>query len=203
MSTTASLTVVDRVTGEALDVRESSDVELALFCDNLSELRAELAEAEAIVNGELLARLDRSATWTRQVKARDGLWFEFSAPSPTAGTEAYDPSLLEGELRTLCDRNTIDETGAAAALERKVVIQVRVPLAGDMDAIVNTLKGATSFEIAGVDVEPVKAEASRSVKLGGITKLRKIEGTGAALDRAKLTKSPPSRRVSVKRKQKG
>lgn len=194
-------TVVDRRTGEVLDVRESSDEDLAVFIDNLDELRAELAEAQAIVDGELLSRLDRSASWTRRVRVGD-VEYEISAPSPDAGTEAYDEHDLEGELRKLVERGTIDESAAALALERTLSLQLRVPLDADLQALVDAVKHATDIELAGVAVEPLKVDASRSVKLGGVAKLRKVDGTGAALDRAKRSVAPRSRKPKVKRKTK-
>ena len=154
------------------------------------------------MNGELLRRLDRAASWTRRVRISPDVELEVSAPSPDAGTETYDAVLLEEELRKLVERKTIDESGAQQALDRTIAISVRVPLVADMKPIVDALQAAQEFEIAGVAVEPIKAEPSRSVKLGGVAKLRKVDGTGAALDRAKLTKPAPSRKVKIKPKTK-
>lgn len=201
MSASTALTVLDRSTGEVIDVGASTDAELAVFIDNLSELRAELAEAEAIVSGELLARLDRSASWTRRVRVGDRE-FEIKAPSPDAGTEAYDASLLERELRKLVERRTIDEDGAVQALDRTLTLTVRVPLGVELDQLVEAIKYEPEPKLGDQPVAVVSVAASRSVKLGGVAKLRKVDGTGAALDRAKMTKPAPARRAKVTQKTK-
>lgn len=195
---TTALEVVDP-NGELLDVREASTERLALLVADLDDHRARLADVDAIVSDELVGRLDRAASWTMRVGDPTGdRQFEISAPSPSAGTEAYDASLLEGELRALVGRETIAESAAATALERTLTIVVRVPLDADLEELAKKVRTAPDVELAGVAVDVVKADVGRKPVLGGIAKLRKVSGTGAALDRAQLPKSPPSRRAKVK-----
>jgi hypothetical protein len=194
---TTSIEIADP-NGEVIDVAAASTERLGLFCADLADHRERLADAERLVSEELVARLDRQALWTLRVGDPTGpRQFEIKAPSPDAGTEAYDPRLLEVELKTLLERNIIVEEAARAALERTLTITVAVPLDADLDAMEKAVRNAAGIEVAGVAVEPKSAVAGRSPKLGAISKLRKVAGTGAALDRAKLVPSPPARRAKV------
>lgn len=193
------LEVVDRRTGEVLDVRAAKTVQLAEWTTNLRDLLAELAEAAEVVSDELVRRLDRSAEWTIRVGEPTDRQWEITAPSPTAGTDVYDDRVLENELKALVARDTIDTNGAAGALRRSLTIVLTLPLELDLHEAEAAAQLMT-FSVDDVATPLVKAEATRSVVLAGVNKLRKVPGTGAALDRAKLEPPKPKRRAKVTEK---
>lgn len=188
-------------TGEILDLAQAGTEQLAIVAVRSEELRGELVELESRLSDELVARLDRGAEWTQRFGDPKGdRQFEISAPSPTAGTEAYDATLLLDELRALVDRQTIDASAADTALVRTVTVVFQVPLAGNPKKVADT-----ALAIDSVGDEPVVAQSASvapKVSLGGIAKLRKVPGTGAALDRAKIPVNPPARRAKIKVKMK-
>jgi hypothetical protein len=191
----ATPTVLDRVTGELLAVRDANTETLAAFMVHQQQLRGELADAEAIVNNALLERLDRGAVWTVRVGDPTTLQYELSAPSPTAGTDSYPPDALETELRALVERGTITPHAAGKALKRQVTLVLDVPLNLPLKETAEGLKRVTIS--LGENVLPVvKVDYAASAVKAGIAALRKVSGTVAALDRTKVT-ATPSRRVKV------
>jgi hypothetical protein len=199
MSSTA-LTVLDRSTGELVDVREASTERLAVFDQTVDELIAELNDGRAVVSEELVRRLDRDASWTQRVpdpRAPDAAQFEITAPSPQAGSTTYPEADLEAELKGLIARGTISEDGATQALERTVELKLRIPWSADPDAMIDALKRAEEITVAGVAVKVVKAEAKCKTRLPGVAKLLKVPGTAAALARARRTDPVTNRRARV------
>jgi len=190
-----TLSVLDRVTGERLAVRDADTETLAAFMVHQQQLRGELADAEAIVNSALLERLDRGAVWTVRVGDPQTLQYELSAPSPTAGTDSYPPDALETELRALIERGTITPDAAGKALKRQITLVLDVPLNLSLK---ETAEGLKRIVLSlGENVLPVvKVNYTASAVKAGIVALRKVSGTTAALDRAKVT-ATPSRRVKV------
>lgn len=198
--TTTTPAVVDRTTGEVLDLADASDEQLARFCTNAQDLREELADAEAQVHRELVARLDRNASWTLRVGDPTGeAQWEITAPSPSAGTESYPPVDLERELRALVERGTITSDAARTALKRTVTLVVAPEWDADLDDLVDIVNTSEDVRIAGVPVTIVSAAADRKSVAAGVKALRKVPGTGAALDRAKLPLPGNSRRPKVKK----
>jgi hypothetical protein len=188
-------TVVDRVTGEVLSVRDASTEQLAEFTTNCQQAREEIGDAERIVSNELLDRLDKSAAWTQRVGS-----FELKAPSPTAGTETYPSDMLRDALVQLVDARTISEDAAGNALQRRLVLELAVPWHADPAALATAVKEAITIQVADVIVDVVKAEAATRVSAAGIKAVRKVPGTTDALDAAKLTQPAGARRVKVTRK---
>jgi hypothetical protein len=186
--------VPDFRTGEVLSLRDSSTEELAVYVDALQQLHVEMGHAERAVSEELLARLDRDANWTWR-----GGGFEVTAPSPEAGTTTYLADALEGELRALIERGTISELAASKACQRHLALELEVPWSADHRALAQKVKKAVGIQVGGVDVQVRLAEARTKVAKAGITALRKISGTGAALDRAMSKQDAPTRKARVKR----
>lgn len=198
MSTTGKeLVVVNRATGEAIDLATATDEEIAQFQVALEDARQQLADVGREANGELLRRLDRALSWTRRVGR-----FELKAPSPTAGTTDYPEAELEAALNELYDRGVIDGTGAGAALKRQLVVVFDVPitqdLAGTRDRVADTLGRALTLAIAGVPVRLAEVKVSRRTVQSGVDKLRKLEGAAEVLDGVKRTKPAGERRVTVR-----
>lgn len=186
-----ALAVLDRTTGEVLEVNAAETDQLVGFVVNLDELRAGLAEAEQIVLDEMLERLDRSGNWTHRVATANGRHYEIKAPSPEAGTTGYDPLVLERELDDLVDAREIDRRAAEAALERTVTITYRLPW-------------GTSYEdlLADLRTLPIPGEASaleRKPRPAGINALVKIGGKAKrAAARARVRTPAPKRKPKVK-----
>src|SRR5580693_8600555 len=118
------LTVLDRVTGELLDVQTATTESLAAYIDNLGELRSQLSEHEEIVQRELRDRMDHEAA----TKLRVGDW-QLEVPGANAGTQAYSPSVLEEVLQALIMAGTISEAAVAKALKQTVTVTFTVPFA--------------------------------------------------------------------------
>ena len=189
------LQVRDRKTGEMLEVATAPTETLAAFILNAKEVHEEIRDAEAIVNEELIARMDRDASWTARVN--DGRTeYELSTTSPDAGTTAYVPEDLERELRPLVERGTVSADAAGAALKRQVVMTLDIPL---NLPLAETAAGLAAIEVALGDnkLPVVSADPRTSSNMRGVNALRKVPGTTAALDRAKSHTAPPARRAKV------
>lgn len=193
--------LVHPATGEALDLPAAPDDALVEVLDRLGQLRSELLEFETAVNAELLARLDRSGSWTRRVPVPAlGADYKIEAPSPAAGAVAYDDQALEDALRGLVRRRVIDETAALNAQDRTLTVKVRVPLAVDPDGLARDVKAAEEIRLAGVDVELVQAAGGRTTRKAGIAALEKIGPAAVrALAKARRKVEPPRRGVKIAR----
>src|SRR5512135_963542 len=98
------IVVLDRITGEALDLKSAPTESLAAFITNLQDFTAALREEADVVSAELVARMDRNATWTLHVGDPQTAMWEVTAPSPEAGTTVYPVDALERELAPLVER---------------------------------------------------------------------------------------------------
>lgn len=197
-TTTTALEVIDRRTGELVDLREAPDDVLARMNDHAQELKDELALTQSMISAELVRRLDRSGEWTRRVTDVDtGLRWEIKAPSPTAGTVAYRPDVLRDELRALLERDVIDVAAAENALARTISIVARAPFHADLAEIVRALRGA-QIEIAGVPCTVETADSAEKVAANGVKALAKVPGTGAAIKRATVKVDPGERKAKIK-----
>jgi len=121
--------VLDRSSGELIDLREASTDRLARFLDEAAELVSLVNEAKAQVDREVLRRMDAEATWTARAGA-----FELRAPSPEAGMTYYDEQALEEVLDGLVERGLVSEPAAAAALEVETKVE-RKPRQGGIKAL--------------------------------------------------------------------
>lgn len=198
-ATSQELAVVHPTTGEVLDLKAAPTEGLAAAVDYAADLRRQLQEFESALGDELVARLDRAASWTLRCGPPDGLvQYEVKAPSPEAGTTAYDEHAMEQELRALLERGTIAPEAAQAALERGLNLVVRVPFDADLDALEGALRGAVSITISDVECEVVAAGGLRKTSAAGIKALLKVPGTKAAIERATRRVTPPARKAKVK-----
>jgi hypothetical protein len=193
------LIVIDRTTGEVLNVATADTVRLAEFCTNLDELRKELAEAEGLVSDRLVQIMDQEALYTLHVDDGERRW-EIKSASPTAGSTVYPVDLLETELQGLVDEGAITPDAAGRALHRHISLQLGVPWNADPQEIVQQVKEALSIEVAGVTVTVERAEARAVPIATGINALRKRPGTVSALDRAKREQPVGRRKATVKLK---
>jgi hypothetical protein len=197
LQTTGAL-IPHPVTGEAIDLTALGLGELAEHAGGLKDHRERLAEFDEALSARLLQELDRSAKWA--VRAGDpsqGYQWEVQAPSPTAGTDEYPTDELRGALRLLINAGVIGERAAAGALERRLVLTLSAPFDADLEEIAEHARHGVRFQIAGVELEVVKAEPSERVVKAGINALRKIPDAVEALDTAKVERPVGRRRVKV------
>lgn len=191
-------TVLDRATGELIDLDDAPSERLAEAVDALAELRAELAEGEEALSDELVARLDRQASWTLRVGDPTGeRQWEITAPSPVAGTRTYDALDLYAALELLIEDGTIDTEAAAAALRRTVTVTFAVAWEHDLEEFADKARASTKPPTLAVDTEqkPVKAGITRVAKLG--------DHAAATLADASRRVGPAKRRAKVTRKGRG
>jgi hypothetical protein len=199
----AALEVLDRTTGVLVDLRAADDETLADLSVRTGELRAELAQTEALISDELVARLDRDLKWTRRTGIVHGrVQYEITAPAPTAGTIGYDERAMEAELTTLVEDGVLSEAGAGEALRRHVTIVARVPFGQDVDHVAKELREAQSVTIAGAECQVVEATVTRQVMANGVKSAAKVPAAKEAIDRATIAKTPPPRRAKIKVKTK-
>lgn len=185
-----ALEVLDRKSGELIDVKKAHLPRLAQFFVNLDELRAQLTDAEEVVQAEVLGRLDRSGKWTEHVSTGEGYLVDLKAPSPAAGTVAYDVDTLEKTLQQLVDDVVIDRQAAERALERTVTVTFAIPWGEQLDDVV---------EKAKQDERVVDVLTSRKAVKGGISAIEKLgPAVIDALEAARRRVPQGRRRVSFK-----
>lgn len=106
------------VTGEVLDLRTAQDVDLAAWLDAVKAMEQAQRAAKKAVQGELLRRMDRNASYT----IRDGE-FEITGDSPKP-TVQYDVEPLAADLDELVLAGLLTEEARARVIvetvERKV-----------------------------------------------------------------------------------
>lgn len=107
------------VTGEVLTL-DAPDQDLGQYLADIREYKSVLNEHVAMVNRELLGRLDKSANWTRHLEG--GL--TLSAPSSEPSVE-YDARSLWQALQQLADNGFITFEAADAAVESVITYKAK------------------------------------------------------------------------------
>ena len=200
------LQVLDVVHGEVITIADVTTEEI----ERLAQLRAEviaegiahLRQLDSDIDRELLARLDRRKRWTLRVgDVADGVQWELTAPSPTAGSVTYDVEQLRTGLRRLLDAGEVDEQAAGEALERTVTIVAQVPLVADLAELQAVLERMNA--IGKVPVHNVRVSTAETARAAGVKRLEAGGGAAAELAAAVKRPAPTGRRtVKVKAKRK-
>lgn len=181
------LTVVDRYNGEVIDVRESGSDRLAEAMLNADRLRDQLREAEGVVSGELLRRMDAEAKWTQRVPipGEAGREYEIKGASPTAGTTSYDVETLEAELLPLVEAGTIARALFEEVVKRTVVVKIDAHDTGRLEKFAKSLGAAV--------------QESKKATDGGVKRLQSLANpeVDAAVEKAKRF-MPSNRKATVK-----
>lgn len=94
------------------DITGADPEQLAAFTDQADHLTAIAREAKTLVSAELVRRLDKRGKWTLHIGG-----FTVSAPSPEAGTVAYDNEQLAAAVDRLVAADLIDPEAGTAAIE--------------------------------------------------------------------------------------
>lgn len=164
----SAVAVVNPLTMEIVPLDGTID-ELAAVIDGYAEFTRLAQEARKLVGEELIRRMDRAGTWTHRAGE-----FEITAPSPTAGTEVFDPEKVREAVKALLADDLIDPEAGLSACAIAVTLEV----------------GADSPRDGTIKVKKRGLEALR--KMGG--KVRE------AIDACAIEKEPPPRTATVKRK---
>jgi hypothetical protein len=191
MSVSTELTV-NPTTGELLDLAGTDTELLAVVVHEIAERRRETTAFEEMVEGELLARMDRDASWTQRIGG-----FELKAASPTAGTESYRADELEVLLGDLVDNGKISAEAASAACKRQLTLVLKVPWSASPQALADQVTHAVAITVGGHKVEVVSATGSVRPAAAGVKALRKVPGVSDALDNVMVVQGPARRRVKV------
>lgn len=144
--------IVEPATAEIIDIETADDERLGEFLERLDQDLERLRDLRTIVDRELVARMDRAASWTRHAGP-----YKLTAPSPRP-SEEWSGQELRVALSTF-SFDQLDPAALDAAVE--VVTDYKVKKAG-----VNALR-ALGGEIAAT-VERLRRErpkGHRPVKL--------------------------------------
>lgn len=105
-------------TGEVVDPQALATDELARHVDDIREARRALADAERVLQDEVLTRMDRRGEWTATVGD-----YRLEASSPQAAVD-YDESRLRAELEALVDEGLVDQAAANEAFRTVEAVRI-------------------------------------------------------------------------------
>jgi hypothetical protein len=184
--------------GLAQPLTLASDEALAGAMIGMEEARHGHKNATALVEHEILKRMDRDLCWTIRCADEDGL-FELKGSSPTAGSVIYPAERLEAALRELVSEGLITEGAADQACERRAVVEFSMPWELPNEAV-EGMAGQLSIEIDGFEGRSVAQKVMVTVKprQAGLNKLAKIPKTTETIEKARVTVEP-KRSVRVTR----
>lgn len=184
------------------DIETAETVNLAAFDGRARELESIVKEARGLANARLVADLDAEARWTVRVGA-----YLIKAPSPKAGTVAYDPGALYAALLGLVVGGHMTQAAMDGAVrDARPVAQVPWELLRDVVEAIwywNGLDHPDYIRITGalqriLDGEPT--EPRWTVVLGGVDRLLKLGGPVAeVIEGCRVEVEPPRRVAKVTR----
>jgi hypothetical protein len=172
--------------------------QLAEVKEKLSALKSITAEADGLLDGEIVHRQDLDCRWTTHVGP-----YTVKSSSPVAGTVSYDVERLRAVLAELVTDGVISAAGAMGAVET-IEPTAAVPY-GLLRAVLRALDGeASQFdqEMAAQWVENLLAgepEPTYKVKAAGVKALCKLPAARAAIEACQVPVEPPRRKATVKR----
>jgi hypothetical protein len=114
--------IIDRATGELIPLTDAPDDALASLRDYLKDLRSRIAEANALLDSEVVRRMDQDRCWTIHA---GGL--TLTAPSPAPAFE-WDAPGLYSDLEAMVADGELSERAFLAAVDE--VVGYRVKAAG-------------------------------------------------------------------------
>lgn len=170
---------------------------LVTFASQAAALLAVVREADNRVREELPFRLDRRSSWTVREAGHT-----INAPSPEAGTTAYNSELLRDALAALVAGQVIEQEAADRALE-VVTPPARVSYAllrelldalhGGLDMPVEERLRGALHDLLAKEPEPALVQ-----KHAGIKALCKLAAAREAIEACQVELTPPVRRATVK-----
>lgn len=189
------LVLMNRSTGEAIDITAATDLQLAEIVDAITALRGTLADEESAISDELLERMDAQGEYTLHVGYPGGRRWKVTAPSKKRGTTRVDTALLLDELRLLVKAEKIAPELARKACKRTVTIVAEVDVLTDLGDLKGTLSNVD--KIASTGVYNVKVTTDETVVDAGIKRLERA-GHEDSVASCTLPVAPPKRKASVK-----
>jgi hypothetical protein len=111
--------IIDRATGELIALPDAADDALASLRDYLKDLRSRIAEANALLDTEVIRRMDQDRCWTIHA---GGL--TMTAPSP-APSDEWDAAGLYACLESMVADGELSERAFLAAVEEVVSYKVK------------------------------------------------------------------------------
>jgi hypothetical protein len=138
--TTTEIALLDPKTGEQLTLDHPTE-DLARYLDSVRSLEWELRTQKRLVTEELLARMDKSASWTMHLP---GMKVTGQSPAPE---ESWNGAELREALLRLADEGVITAEAVDAAVEtvvsykpRKAGISALRKLGGPVAEVVDSLR---------------------------------------------------------------
>lgn len=117
--------VINPVTGEVLALSEAPAPVIAHVLGHvqaaIDEQLAQLYDAKRVLGAELIERMDKAGEWTVTAPG-----VKVIAPSPVAGTQAWDAERLDAILDELVAEGLIDQTLKLRAVEQQVSLKVNL-----------------------------------------------------------------------------
>jgi hypothetical protein len=172
--------------------------QLAEVKEKLSALKSITAEADGLLDGEIVHRQDLDCRWTTHVGP-----YTVKSSSPVAGTVSYDVERLRAVLAELVTDGVISAAGAMGAVET-IEPTAAVPYSL-LRGLAASLEGNCDI---GEEVELLdrvsdllagEPEPTYKVKAAGVKALLKLPAARAAIEACQVPVEPPRRRATVKR----
>lgn len=143
------------VTGEVLSLA-SSENELGRYLSDLREFESVIREHKKMVTRELVARMDRQASWT--IHAGEGIKLTSQSPKPE---EQFDGAGLRSALLGLVDEGVLSIEAVDAAVE--LVLSYKAHKKG-----INALRALGGRAKALVDEHATEVQKERYVSVSRV-----------------------------------
>lgn len=178
------------------DPATADDVALAATHVHITHVGRVLSEAKRLLNGELVARMDFDASWTRDIPG-----YKATTDSPVAGTHRYDGEILYVVVSAAVAAGVISQTAAdnavavvppTTSVPYPLLWQIRDALQGQLDMA--DLSDVVDAVASLLTDEPAPTYKQRPA---GINALLKHPGMAPALQFIQLHVTPPPRKVTV------
>jgi hypothetical protein len=172
--------------------------QLAEVKEKLSALKSITAEADGILDVEIVHRQDLDCRWTTHAGP-----YTVKSSSPVAGSISYDEKKLRAVLAELVTDGVISAAGAMGAVET-IEPTASVPY-GLLRAVLSAFDGQLDqpAERELCDrLEDLLADEpfpTYKVKAAGVKALCKLPAARAAIEACQVPVEPPRRRATVKR----
>jgi hypothetical protein len=172
--------------------------QLAEVKEKLSALKSITAEADGILDVEIVHRQDLDCRWTTHVGP-----YTVKSSSPVAGAVSFDVERLRAVLADLVTDGVISAAGAMGAVETiEPTASVPYGLLRDLLRAIGGHEDAPGkWELCErlSDLLAGEPEPTYKVKAAGVKALCKLPAARAAIEACQVPVEPPRRKATVKR----